>query len=237
MSNAQRVFLSDVDRTDPHDLLMRLEPFLGIAHRTTAVFDILNNCLVSLHSTKNEPFGQNVLPVNYTFFKNEFRRFCEEASTDDEVATIIDETCKALEALKQNTAQLDASTQRKSIVDPLPIKMTGSQSTKTSARVDRQVVPQRTKLVDTHQTKTLQRTTKPRGDKRRHKCRICLDQGHHARTCNDILLPEQSDRANAFLKELVDSNKQAGFLSSFARRAGKEAVAAIVERLKAVEDA
>ena len=40
-----------------------------------------------------------------------------------------------------------------------------------------------------------------------------------------------------FLKELVDTNKQVGFLSSFARRAGKEAVAAIVERLKAVEDA
>ena len=100
MSNPQRVFLSGVDRTDPRDLLMRLEPFLGIAHRTTAIFDILNNCLVSLHSTKNEPFGQNVLPVNYTFFKNEFRRFCEEACTDDEVATIIYETCKVLEALK-----------------------------------------------------------------------------------------------------------------------------------------
>ena len=50
------------------DTLMRLEPFLEIAHRSIDVFRVLNGELVTLFTSVGKSEVKHQMPVNYSFF-------------------------------------------------------------------------------------------------------------------------------------------------------------------------
>ena len=55
-----------IEENTPQNILSRVEPFLGIAHRSLDVFNAINNALTTLHSLKNTPLSNNIMPVNFT---------------------------------------------------------------------------------------------------------------------------------------------------------------------------
>ena len=57
------------------DTLMRLEPFLEIAHRSVDVFRVLNNALVTLFSLVGKSEVKHQMPVNYSFSSPSFHSF------------------------------------------------------------------------------------------------------------------------------------------------------------------
>ena len=68
----------------------------------------------------------------------------------------------------------------------------------------------------------------------RHRCPVCLADGHHASTCSGVALPQNAERATQFLKRLHARNRLREYVSSVASKQ-PPAFAATVVRL--VEEA
>ena len=81
------------------DILMRLEPFLGIAHRSIDVFRVLNGSMMTLYSLEERPPSLSQVPVNYSFFYSEYSRFSGRGQHNDEVMEIFRELCHELESM------------------------------------------------------------------------------------------------------------------------------------------
>ena len=88
-------------------------------------------------------------------------------------------------------------------------------------------------MIDTVQVEHLKREKKPARIPKRHKCPVCLADGHHAKTCPDLLLTTNGERANAFLKRLVERRMVDGYLKSAVNRFG---MCFVVEVRKKIEE-
>ena len=210
---------------------MRLEPYMSIANRNVDVFSVLDECLTALYNAAKIDKSKDVVPVNFCFFNKEFGRFSPMAETNDEIAHILDEACAKLESLTSDAPVEDESLRRRSILDPSTVKMRGPRTTATSSKVDRRAVPSRTKMVDAFQTDVLGKRKSPGKMKRKHTCPVCLVDGHHARTCRDILSPENKERSEAYFSRLRDLGKLVGFVVSFVKRQTPASPKSVVDQL------
>ena len=86
-------------------------------------------------------------------------------------------------------------------------------------------------MIDTVQVERLKREKKPARLPKRHKCPVCLAEGHHAKTCPDLLFAANSERATVFLKRLVERRMVDGYLKSAMNRFGMEFVVEVRKRL------
>ena len=228
--------LDTVEELGAVNFLMRLETFMSVANRNVDVFNTLNECLVTLYSLTNNNVGHNVVPATYSFFNSEFAHYTALSETNDEVARILSETCNALETIAVSSRRNDVASSRKSILDPVAIKMRGHKTTATSSNVDRTAARPRTKMTDTFQVDVLGRTKKSAGrTKRRHICPICLNAGHHAQTCRDTLLPGNAQRLNCYMKKLFGRGKLVCYLASFAKRESPVDVQSMIARVKSFD--
>ena len=64
---------------------------------------------------------------------------------------------------------------------------------------------------------------------------MCLAVGHHAKTCGDILAPENRERCNAYLKKLHATQRPRNFIISLAKRHSTAAVKTVIAQLVSVE--
>ena len=86
--------------------------------------------------------------------------------------------------------------------------------------------------------------TKPKQQqavKRKHKCAVCLVEGHHARTCTNMLLEENSGRLSVFFEKIVKAGKLMSFVKSLRARRDQTYARVVLQKLKkhsqvAVED-
>ena len=120
---------------------------------------------------------------------------------------VLSELCRSPDEFTFKEPSQNAPT-RRSIADPKVIKMTGPRTTSTSAKVDRTALAQRTKMIERYHECVLDRVKPKSGSKRRHVCSICMKMGHHPQTCCNIMEPENTERADAFLKKLIEKNKE-----------------------------
>ena len=217
----------------PQDVLLRLEPFLGVAHRSLAVFREINAALTTLYTLKTSCSTKNLMPVNFSFLLREFGHFAMIAETDDEVLCILNELCATLEEIGSKPEN-GCTTNRPSIVDPNVIAMKGRLATNTSSNVDRASKQPRTKTVNDHQIAALGRERKVRT--RRHVCPICCQEGHYAKTCRDVLSDEHAVRAEGFLKRLIENNATEQYTRAMSARVSPEFASEIAARIRAVEE-
>ena len=190
----------------------------------------INEALVTLYSLDGQSECQNVMPVCYSFFKKEFSKYAEKAQTYSEVASVLKELCDSLERADFKE-HIDGATKRLSIVDPKGFKTSGPRTLSTSTKVDHCAHVQRSKMVERFQVDVLDR--KPKQPKtKRHKCSICLQDGHHPQTCRSILDPEHKERADLFLKQLVVKGKVQRYMDSLAKRATREFVQGVIRRVE-----
>ena len=163
--------------------------------------------------------------------RREFGQFVMLGETDDEVVGILNELCATLEAM--DTKPEDARANRPSIVDPNVIAMKGRLATNTSSKVDMTSKQPGTKTVNDYQITALGRERKPKTS-RRHVCPICCREGHHAKTCRDVLLDEHAERADGFFKRLIESNATEQYARAMSARVSAEFATAIAARIRAV---
>ena len=185
------------DESDGETNIARLEPFLGIAHRSMDVFDEISSTLATIYSLRSNSVQNTQIQVNYTFLHREFRHFTTLGETDDEVKNILAELCSTMEFLQAKSGMTNETTRRESIVGPGVERVKDRQATNTSARVDRTAKPPSTKTVEKHQATTTGRSQRGKA-RRRHTCPVCLKEGHHSKTCVDVLSEENFQRADAF---------------------------------------
>ena len=122
---------------------------------------------------------------------------------------------------------------RKSIIDPSTPKIRGCQARSTSSKVNHTSVPPSTRMIDSFQDNVLHRSQRGT-DKRpkRHKCPICQVEGHRGRTCRNNLLQENAERAEAFLKDLIEKQMIDSYISSLAKRERHPFVRDVLNRIQ-----
>ena len=117
--------------------------------------------------------------------------------------------------------------------DPLRLKTRGPKTMATSSNVDHTQPPGSTKTVDRFQTEELGRRKAPlRRTKRRHRCPVCLLEGHHARTCRSILSDENTERSLAYFKKLLAKDTFKAFIVSFSARESVQSAIRVVTLLR-----
>ena len=97
---------------------MRLERFLGLAHRNVVVFNAFNDALVALYTAAGKEHDAFCLGVTFSFLHGEFSRFAEMAQTNDDMTNILGNLCVGLETRCGQEASGD-NMPRRSICDPL----------------------------------------------------------------------------------------------------------------------
>ena len=151
--------------------------------------------------------------------------------TNSEVASVLNSLCDALEQGAFHEQQV-TETKRLSIVDPKGVKVSGPRTTSTSTKVDHCAHVQRAKMVGRFQVEVLDRKAKPQKAKKRHRCSICREEGHHPQTCRSILDPEHAARADIFLRRLIEKRKTQSYLDILAKRAPPAFVKRVEQRVE-----
>ena len=218
--------------THGFDILMRLQPFIETAHRSVSVFNTINSALMTLYDMEKSII-KTLMPVNYSFLFGEFSRLVEASKTNSEIKETLVELCMDLEQSLE-TEQRQSGLPRSSIADPAYQRMRGRQTTSTSAKVDHVSSPPQSKAVDDFQVNTLQRQKKPARSRRRHVCPVCRRDGHHAQTCHDVLLGENTERADAFFARLIEMGRVDSYVASLAKRERHSFVKLVVDRIDAL---
>ena len=115
--------VSKIDIANPFsnfDILMRLQPFFEISHRSIPIFNALNNSLMNLYSLEERPLVRSVMPANSTFFYREFEHFTNLSQTNTEVRETLLELCNELES--KNGSCETTTNAPKSLLSTLPIR-------------------------------------------------------------------------------------------------------------------
>ena len=219
--------------THGFDILMKLQPFIETAHRSVSVFNTINSALMTLYGMEERQVLKTLMPVNYPFLFGEFSRLVDASHTNSEIRETLVELCADLERLNE-TEQRQNGLPRSSIADPTFQRVRGRQTTSTSAKVDHMSAPPRSKAVDDFQVNTLQRAKKPARCRKRHVCPVCRCDGHHARTCRDVLLDENAERADAFFARLLEMDRVDSYVASLAKRERHSFVKLVVGRIDAL---
>ena len=218
-----------------HDVVGFLEPFLDLSTRSTEVFRLINDALMSLSDLKSPGTLINY-PITFQFLKNEFDRYVQLARESAEITKILTELCESLKTIPtRETEKRNCVAARKSIVDPGFVRVMGPRSTSTSSKVDHQAVRPQTKMVAAFKESADSRRNGCVTSKRKNTCCVCLGLGHQARTCRGLVLPENHERTFAFLKKLVLNGKAQNFVAAAKKRMTTEDVEKVVDLLRIVE--
>ena len=188
---------------------------------------------MTLNSLIQRIASNGVMPANYTYFSSEFEHFSNLSQTNTEVHETLLELCNELESPKGRVETMTTAP-KKSILDPSYKRVGGHKTTSTSAKVNHTSVPPRTRMIDKYQVDELHRAKKPVRRRQCHTCPVCRLEGHHARTCHNVLLEENTERANTFFKHLVKSNMVDSYVSSLAKRESNAFVQKAILRIGAV---
>ena len=94
--------------------------------------------------------------------------------------------------------------------------------------MNRTAKPPRTKMVEDFQIQVLKKSKK---SQRKHTCPVCLVDGHHAKTCGNILAPENSGRFYEYLKRLHASGKLREFIVSLAKKRSITVATTVIAQL------
>ena len=228
------VFVVDTaEGNDDTDVAMRLEPFFGISNRSLPVFQLLSDTLLTLSSIVPDTKRMDDIHATFSFFKKEYERFINISANEPEVAVILSELCVSLEALSQPSQQQPAETTvRKSIVDPCILRMKGPKTTTTSARVNHTAPCPRTAMVEKVHGAVREKAKPSHGRKKQHTCPICRGEGHHARTCRDVLVEENRARAELFFIQLIETRQLDKYLVCMARRVSPQFAREIEQVIK-----
>ena len=149
---------------------------------------------------------------------------------NSEVASVLNGLCDSLER-GTFREQPDQETKRLSIVDPKGVKMSGPRTTSTSTKVDNCAHVQRAKMVERFQVAILDRKERQPKVGNRHRCSICRQEGHYPQTCPGILDPEHAERADLFLRQLIEKRKAQRYLDMWEKRGSPAFVKGVVERV------
>ena len=77
------------------------------------------------------------------------------------------------------------------------------------------------------------KTKPPSRDRRKqHTCPICRGEGHHARTCRDVLVEENRARAEQFFAQLIETQQLDKYLVCMAKRVSPQFARQIVRAIK-----
>ena len=110
----------------------------------------------------------------------------------------------------------------------------GRYAVNTDAKARAMALVNGLKAVDDFQVNTLQRPKKPARSRRRHVCPVCRRDGHHAQTCHDVLLGENTERADAFFARLIEMGRVDSYVASLAKRERHSFVKLVVDRIDAL---
>ena len=198
---------------------------------------MINSALMTLYGLEELSEFKTLMPVNYSFLFGEFSRFVEKSQTNGEIRETFVELCSDLEQTLETERRRNALP-RSSIADPAFQRVKGRQTTSTSAKVDHVSVPSQSKAVDDFQINTLQRVKKPTSrTRKRHACPVCRRDGHHARTCHDVLLDENAERADAFFVRLIETGRVDSYVASLAKRERHNFVELVIGRINLLSEA
>ena len=93
--------------------MMRIDPFLGSANRSVAIYETLNKTLDYLLERTGKDKVRGLL--NYTRLKEHFSTFAAMIGIDHDVRNVLLEMCHELEGISNND---NSDTRRRSILDP-----------------------------------------------------------------------------------------------------------------------
>ena len=68
--------------------------------------------------------------------------------------------------------------------------------------------------------------------KKQHACPICRGEGHHARTCRDVLVEENRARTEQFLIQFIETRQLDKYLACMARRVSPQFARQIEQVIK-----
>ena len=147
---------------------------------------------------------------------------------------VLDELCVSLDECSQTVTSTSRPVcERWSIADPVVPRMRGHITKSTSLKVNLTAAPARTTMVNKCRDASTQTEKKPsRGRRRQHTCPICRGSGHHARTCKNVLLDENRERADAFFMQTIQSGNVGTYLTSVSRRASFKHAKAVARRIQ-----
>ena len=72
--------------------------------------------------------------------------------------------------------------------------------------------------------------------RRMNVCAVCLGLGHQERTCQNILLDANTERATMFFGALVSCGKDSAYVRGVGKRVSPESLKTIADRIKAIRD-
>ena len=72
--------------------------------------------------------------------------------------------------------------------------------------------------------------------RRMNVCAVCLGLGHQARTCQNILLVANTERATVFFRTLVSRGKDSAYVRGMGKKVSPESLKTIADRIKAIRD-
>ena len=214
------------------DVIGVLEPFIGLASRSREVFELIHNALTNLYELTGSRADED-FPITFNFINKEFQRFVSLAQDNEEIQRILHDLCKSLNlSTVEGREKERGEVRRASILDPGFVRVAGSRTTSTSAKVEGTATAPKTKMVSAFKTAETRRHKPQAATKRRNTCRVCNATGHQARTCPDILLEANSERADAFFKQLVLEGKVETYLNCMAKRTRPEHMNNITDRIR-----
>ena len=212
-----------------------LEPFIDLSTRSVQIFQLFQSALASLYELAGEEPNDNA-PISFRFLTEEFEKFVVRAEENDEMKRVLNNLFESLKHLTEIPTRFEGVEQRKqSIVDPGFVRVCGSMTTSTSARVDGTALPQKTKMVEHCKPRASAEQKRSGTTRRRNVCSVCLGQGHQARTCPNVLLDRNRERATKFFRLLIAQGKDADYLRGATKRMGLgnvKAVEALIGRIR-----
>ena len=214
------------------DILGVLEPFIGLASRTLQVFELIDNALTNLHELAGSQVHEDY-PISFSFINKEMKRFVSLAKENKEMEQVLFDLCNSLNSLTDGGNEKEKNDARKaSIIDPGFVRVVGPKTTSTSAKVDCTATTPKTKMVSDFKRSEMSRY-KPRGAPgRKNLCGVCNGAGHQARTCPNILLEVNRERADAFFKQLVLKGKVDAYMKCMAKRTLPEHMNNVADRIR-----
>ena len=230
------VRVEDDSNVPLHDVVPFLEPFIDLATRSVPIFQLIQTTFASLYELSNDEMN-DCTQLSFQFLMREFEKFVALAENNAEMKHVLVDLCSTLKRFeeRQKTAETE-SRRKRSIADPGFVRVVGPQAKSTSSKVDGIAPAKKTRLVEqlnAHARRDKKPIPAPR---RMNACAVCLGLGHQARTCQNILLDANTERATMFFRTLVSRGKDSAYVSGVGKRVSPESLKTIADRIKAIRD-
>ena len=232
----ETVHVEDDSNVPLHDVVPFLEPFIDLATRSVPIFQLVQTTFASLYELANDEMNDCAL-LSFQFLMRELEKFVALAENNNEMKRVLVELCSSLKRFKETHKTTETESLRKrSIADPGYVRVVGPQAKSTSSKVDGIAPAKKTRMVEQlnqHSCRDKKPIPAPR---RMNVCAVCLGLGHQARTCQNILLVANTERATMFFRTLISRVKGSAYVMGAGKRVSPESVKTIADRIKAIRD-